>query len=184
MSTENQKSWSELMVLSQAGDQNAYQQLLTEISVAITKRVRRFISKSSDVEDIHQEALLSIHKARHTYDPKYPFEPWFYTIVRNTIYDFLRKHQRKFSKEVFVAEFYDEAPRDTEHEEKELFKNVMQKLPDSQREAVELIKIKGLSIKEAAQEAGISVAAMKVRAHRGYETLKKEILSDDVEESK
>ena len=41
------------------------------------------------------------------------------------------------------------------------------------RDAVELLKLRGLSLEEAALELKISVAALKVRAHRGYEQLRK-----------
>jgi DNA-directed RNA polymerase specialized sigma24 family protein len=49
----------------------------------------------------------------------------------------------------------------------------LQQLPEAQRTAVVLTKLSGKSISEAADIAGISVGAMKVRAHRGYEMLRK-----------
>ena len=46
-------------------------------------------------------------------------------------------------------------------------------LPVQQREAVVLTKLDGKSVAEAAEIAGTTVGAMKVRAHRGYEALRK-----------
>ena len=46
-------------------------------------------------------------------------------------------------------------------------------LPTQQREAVVLTKLEGKSVAEAATIAGTTVGAMKVRAHRGYEALRK-----------
>ena len=46
-------------------------------------------------------------------------------------------------------------------------------LPAAQREAVELIHVRELSVAEAAEHAGVSVSALKVRAHRGYKALRK-----------
>ena len=42
------------------------------------------------VEDVVQEALITVHKARHTYDPARPFGPWFYAIVHSRLIDVLR----------------------------------------------------------------------------------------------
>jgi len=49
---------------------------------------------------------------------------------------------------------------------------VLAKLPQSQRQAFELIKNEGLSVAEAAQVLGTTVAAVKLRAHRAYEALR------------
>jgi RNA polymerase sigma-70 factor (ECF subfamily) len=46
-------------------------------------------------------------------------------------------------------------------------------LPRAHREAVELIHVRELSVSEAAEQAGVSVSALKVRAHRGYKALRK-----------
>jgi RNA polymerase sigma-70 factor (ECF subfamily) len=39
--------------------------------------------------------------------------------------------------------------------------------------AVELLKIKGMSLEDAANQLGITVGALKVRAHRGYKELRR-----------
>jgi RNA polymerase sigma-70 factor (ECF subfamily) len=50
--------------------------------------------------------------------------------------------------------------------------DALSQLPASQREAVELIHLQGLSVTEAAARVGISPGALKVRAHRGYRALR------------
>src|SRR6266851_4968030 len=47
------------------------------------------------------------------------------------------------------------------------------KLPRAQREAFAMLKLEGLSLEGAAERAGVSVGALKVRAHRAYKTLRK-----------
>ena len=49
---------------------------------------------------------------------------------------------------------------------------ILAKLPTSQRAAFELIKQEGLTVAEAAQVLGTTVAAVKLRAHRAYEALR------------
>ncbi|MBM4244135.1 MAG: hypothetical protein FJ148_10010 [Deltaproteobacteria bacterium] len=54
-------------------------------------------------------------------------------------------------------------------------------LPEGQREALEMVKIKGLSIEQAAAQAGVSQGAMRVRIHRGYRALRARLLGGDDE---
>jgi RNA polymerase sigma-70 factor, ECF subfamily len=49
----------------------------------------------------------------------------------------------------------------------------MAQLPEQQREAFSMLKLEGLSIQEAAQRAGTSTGALRVRAHRAYKTLRR-----------
>src|SRR5262249_62041043 len=51
--------------------------------------------------------------------------------------------------------------------------DALAELPAQQREAVVLTKLDGKSVAEAAEIAGTTVGAMKVRAHRGYEALRR-----------
>jgi RNA polymerase sigma-70 factor (ECF subfamily) len=45
-------------------------------------------------------------------------------------------------------------------------------LPESQRTAFELLKQDGLTLAEAAAVLGVSVTAVKLRAHRAYQALR------------
>ena len=47
--------------------------------------------------------------------------------------------------------------------------------PEKQREAVLLVQVQGLSVAEAAVRAGVSLGALKVRAHRGYRALRAQL---------
>ena len=46
------------------------------------------------------------------------------------------------------------------------------RLPEASRVAFELIQLDGLSIAEAAEVLGTTAAAVKMRAHRAYESLR------------
>jgi RNA polymerase sigma-70 factor (ECF subfamily) len=48
----------------------------------------------------------------------------------------------------------------------------LEQLSDTQREAVVMVQLEGLSVAEAAERAGVSPGALKVRAHRGYRALR------------
>jgi len=69
--------FAELMRAAQAGDGDAYSQLLNEITPRIRRVVRsqRVFLQTEDIEDLVQDVLLSIHAVRETYDPDRPFVP-------------------------------------------------------------------------------------------------------------
>jgi RNA polymerase sigma-70 factor (ECF subfamily) len=48
-------------------------------------------------------------------------------------------------------------------------------LPEAYREAIQLTKVSGLSIAEASSVLGASEAAVKLRVHRGYNLLRKQL---------
>src|SRR6266571_2157396 len=68
----------QLMQAAQAGEADAYIQLLEEITPRIRQIVRRHRTflEAEDIEDLVQDVLLSIHGVRATYDPQRPFMPW------------------------------------------------------------------------------------------------------------
>ena len=169
-----QSAW---MQAAQAGDADAYRELLSAIQPRIRGIVRSKIRDEAAAEDVVQNALLSIHRGRRTYRAERPFGPWMRAIVRNSIIDHFRDRKRKGDREVELVteEWADESVESKEGDERlapELTE-ALATLPESQREAVTLMQIKGLSVAEAALAAGVSAGALKVRAHRGYRALAK-----------
>ena len=99
--TEAEQRLSGLMCQAQAGDSRAYTQLLREVSASLRAfvRSRRRSSSPSDVEDLVQDIIISLHAVRSTYDPARPFTPWMMAIARNRIVDGARKHGRKLAQD-------------------------------------------------------------------------------------
>lgn len=64
------------MSLAQDGNRQAYEDLLTRVSGLVLAFVRRRVGDAPWSEDVMQECLVALHKARHTYDPARPFAPW------------------------------------------------------------------------------------------------------------
>lgn len=180
MSVREQK-WAGLMAKAQRGDSESYRALLLDLCPVLERIVRRKVFDANAAEDVFQDVLLTLHKGRATWDPRRAFEPWFYSIVRNKIFDHLRKVKRLKAWEAVSLDVAEpqSAAEDTLSEESELLQKALTQLPEAQRMAVQLVKIEGLSMQEAADRLEISVSAMKVRAHRGYESLKKVLQDED-----
>ena len=163
------------MELVQQGDGVAFRALLDDIGPAISNFLRRRMADPSEVEDVLQETLLALYQARHTYEPSRPLEPWLFAIARNVAADHAHRHWAR-AKWQELVESLPEVASDATTNTKPNLEEALGRLPQMQREAFVMLKLEGLSTLEAARRAGTSVGALKVRAHRAYETLKKLIL--------
>lgn len=155
----------------QGGDGEAYRALLDDIGPAVLHFLRRRIVNAADVDDVYQEVFIALHRARHTYQPSRPLEPWLFAIARNVAADFRRRQRTRALREVLVESIPErgaEADRDLQPE----LARALDALPPGQREALTMLKFEGLSVAEAAARAGTTTGALKVRAHRAYRALK------------
>ncbi len=165
------------MIAAQAGDSAAYEQLLVELLARARRQVGARVPDVAAREDIVQNTLVSIHRARHTYRGERLFTPWFNAIVRNAITDWARARARRSQRELPLEldGISDPASETTTAADDALstdLKRALEALPQAQRQAVELIHLEELSVAEAAERAGVSAGALKVRAHRGYRALR------------
>jgi len=173
-------AWGVAMAAAQAGDEDAYRALLEELLPNIRQQVRHRIASPADAEDVVQNALIAIHRGRHTYRPDRPLGPWMRAVVRHTMIDWFRERGRRAAREVPVEEpewFADpvEGEDPGANELSAPLVAALESLPAKQREAVELIHLHGLSVAEASIRAGVSPGALKVRAHRGYRALRERL---------
>ncbi len=165
-------SWTVLMVKVQQGDKAAYEQLLNELGPVLLGYVRKRVFNREIVQDVYQEVLLTFHKARHSYEPSRPFGPWLFTVARNSMLDALAKNRRFVEREIAVEELPETGTVEMDGSLGDDLDQALKALPPLNREAIELLKLKGLSLEAAAAQLQITVAALKVRAHRGYRQLR------------
>jgi len=170
--------WSILMARAQSGDRQAYRRLLDEITPYLRSLAVKSHRDPRDIEDTVQDVLLSVHSIRHTYDPARPFGPWLVAIAHRRIVDRLRRQGRARQHETplapehetlaATAANYPEASVD-----RVAVRDAVERLPPGQREAIKLMKLQELSLRQAATVSGMSVAALKVATHRGLKNLRK-----------
>jgi RNA polymerase sigma factor (sigma-70 family) len=177
---ERESQWRSWMLAAQQGDASDYEKLLRDLLPALSAYARRRLASAELAEDLVQNVLLSIHRARHTYRPERPFGPWFWSIARHALIDVHRARGTRVQVEVAMPlglESLNAQGADADSLEAPLrmrdLERALEQLPDRQREAVELIHLEGLSVKEAAVRAGTTAGALKVRAHRGYRALRR-----------
>ena len=170
--------WSAMMQAVQAGDSTSYQRLLHALLPVLRILVRRNRIEGAQVEDVVQDVLLALHRVRHTYDPALPFLPWVAAIARRRAIDARRRSGRRSAHEEQGSDrmdsFADPAPnRDVEIREwRDLLARAIAELPPKQREAVELVKLREMSVAQAAEVSGQSQGAVKVNVHRAIRALR------------
>lgn len=170
--------WSILMAHAQAGDKEAYRRLLEEITPYLRALAARRFRNHSDVEDAVQDVLLTVHAVRHTYDPSRPFGPWLVTIGNRRIVDCLRRQGRSRSRETALETEHETfaGPEANLHEvmsNSRVLREAVESLPPGQCQAIRLLKLQEMSLKEAAAVSGMSIASLKVATHRALKNLRK-----------
>jgi RNA polymerase sigma factor (sigma-70 family) len=175
------------MVAAQAGDRVAYETLLQDCIPFIKIVARRQGVSSDRIDDVVQETLITVHRARQTYDPNRSFAAWLRTIAQRRAIDSLRRHGRHDVREIHAPLAYENYP-DTDDEPPEggdqsdrigLLGPALAALPAKQREAVQHIALSGLSVSEAATATGRTIGALKVNLHRALKTLRVQMIGKD-----
>jgi len=172
-----------MMLAAQAGDQRAYQALLRACLPIAAATARRQGVAPDRVDDVVQDVLLTIHRARATYDPSRPFTPWLRAIAQRRAIDSLRSHGRRAGREVFDEFAYlnhpdagpqagDGLQRDAESRR---LAAAVAKLPPGQRQAVDLLALQDRSLEEAAATSGRTKGALKVNLHRAIQALRAQL---------
>lgn len=162
-----------------AGDKGAFRTLFERHAPALERLMQRDLAEREEARDLVQQAFLQLHRARLDFDPKQRLKPWLYTIALNLKREhFRRRRRRPEHPDSDQADRQPTAPRGQEQTEaRRSLGWALERIPAEQREVIELHWLAGLSFPELAESMGISVAAAKVRAHRGYLRLR-ELLGD------
>ena len=157
------------------GDQTAYREFLKRLSEVLLIYIRRQLYRVGrtewDAEDVVQEALFAIHDKWRTYDRDMPVTAWARAIARYKLIDFLRK-TRNASYNLGLERIEDIPGSDSAAVDAAIsVSKLVGALPDKMRVPIELVRLVGLSVKEAATVTGMSEAAIKVNIHRGVKAM-------------
>ena len=170
--------WRAFMREAQDGDRARYAALLRELLVPLRRFCRRRLPTQEDAEDTVQDILVTIHKAQATYDPARPFRPWLVTIAKRRIADRLTALRRAgWHEPLEKAEHVTSDTGGANSQDGVLTAAELQAaiaaLPAVQRSALELTKLKELSLAEASAVSGQSVGSLKVATHRAVAALRR-----------
>jgi len=158
------------------GDEASHKALLMKLSAYLRAyfkgQLKRFGRGPTDAEDVVQETLIALHTRRHTYDRSQLLTPWVFAIARYKLVDYLRR-TKAANKDVQVEEAEGVfALDDVSAVESGLdLEKLLVRLKPKMRQAIQFVKLDGLSVSEAAARTGMSESAIKVSVHRGLKAL-------------
>lgn len=158
--------WTILMARAQDGDSAAYLRLLQEVAPYLRTLAARRHRNPDDIEDAVQDVLLTVHAIRHTYDASRPFGPWLVAIANRRFIDRLRSQGRTRAREMPLTSEHETFAAPAANLEEKIdrhgLEGAIDNLPPTQKKAIELLKLKEMSLKEASSMSGLSIASLKV----------------------
>jgi RNA polymerase sigma-70 factor (ECF subfamily) len=162
------------------GDDDAFGEVYDLLAPRLHGYLMRQTRDEARAEDCMQQTMLQIHRHRGRFLPGARVLPWAFAIARRLLIDMHRRTGREVLSKNDDDDSLDllaalDAPADDVAIAKELAREigrVLETLPENQRVAFELVKQEGLSVAEAAEALGTTVAAVKLRAHRAYDALR------------
>lgn len=128
-------------------------------------------------DDVVQDVLLTVHRIRHTYEPGRPVKPWLAAITARRAIDAARRRGRIAAREISDGAAYEtfadpQANKVEAGEAARALESLTSTLSPGQQEALDLVKVKQMSLKEASAASGQSVASLKVNIHRAMKKMR------------
>ncbi len=169
----------ELMSAYVAGDARAFERLFARLAPRVHGFFLRSFRDAAVADDLLQVTFMKVHRAREQYDGNQRLAPWLFAIAARVRLDELRKRMRlpEDADEEALARADEQAPRDAppDTDLQDAVRAALERLPESQRAVIHLHRYEGMTFPEIAQVLGTTPGAIKLRAFRGYETLRKEL---------
>lgn len=175
-----------LMLRVRDGDTAAFEQLVNMHQRAVIGTVTRMLNNVDDAHDVAQQVFVRVWRSAARYEPSAKFTTWLFTIMRNLVFNELRRRSRK--REVSVEEQAEEHHRDlaaparhnpdaaTQQTELEAaIDKAIQALPEKQRLAVSLRRYEDMPYEEICTVLGMSLSAVKSLLFRARNDLKEKL---------
>lgn len=141
----------------------------------------------SDAEEVLQIAYLKVLEGKARFNGSASFKTWLFAVIRKTALDQRRKHFLR-SMIILRAEEHRTAGSRVERPDESAYRSEMQavfrsalaRLPNRQREALQLVFYHDLSLQEAAVVMGVSIGSARTHYDRGKKHLR-ELLEESEE---
>jgi RNA polymerase sigma-70 factor, ECF subfamily len=181
----------QLVGAARSGDRSAFDELVRRTHVDTYTLALRLTADEEDARDVVQESYLRAWRGLANFRGDAQFSTWMYRITANTAYSTVKRRRRHRVEPLDpVLEEPIELHPDLQPEEAaessmllDRLAIALEELPPKLRVLVVLKDVYGLSHEEIAEELGISVAAAKVRLHRGRRKLR-DLLYDEDEQGR
>lgn len=178
----------ELVAAYLKGNKAAFEEIVRRYEDRLYRLSFRMLGNHHDALDAVQEILVKLLAALPKFQGRSRFGTWLYRLAANTCLDIRRKRGRTSAESLEATLEYspsvslsilDDEPADNPdvYIEQQYRENVvraaMEKLPESQRQLLQLRDLDDLSNSQVADMLGIEVGALKARLHRARQALKR-----------
>ena len=137
--------------------------------------VRRRVRVAADAEDLAQDILVKVFRARGTLRDPHRLEAWIYGTARGAIIDYYRR--RRPTEELPAALADEPAAFDEVGESmRRSVRMFVATLPDHYKRPLLLADFQGWSVARIAQKLGLGESAVKSRLARGRALVRKRLL--------
>ena len=176
----------ELVSRWQAGDEKAFEELITRHERRVYRLLYRMMGNREDAEDLTQETFLSLHRHGHRFRAESRFSTFIYRVAANAALNRRRALGRgrtrieKLKSRNDAGDDLPSSPRDPEDAalggEMSLYvRAALEKLSPALRMPVVLYDIEGLAYGEIAKVLGVAEGTVKSRIHRARQSLREEL---------
>lgn len=174
-----------LMAAYCEGDSQAFERLYALLGPKLHGFFMRSFNDEAVAQDLLQTTLLKIHRSRGEFRSELSLRPWVFAIAARVRLDEYRKRRRLAEEldEEKLAQADDSQPEPADAAATDIdasdraahVRAALASLPESQRVIIHLHRYEGMTFTEIAATLGTSAGAVKLRAFRGYERLRKQL---------
>ncbi len=190
-SVEHESSERALLAALRAGDDRAYERLVTEHGGRMLAVARRMLRNDEEARDALQEAFLLAFRGLARFEGHSRLSTWLHRIVVNAA--LMRMRSRRAHPEESIepllptfledghsshsyTDWSERADRQVERAEVcALVRATIDRLPETYRTVLVLRDIEELDTSEVAEMLGVSANAVKIRLHRARQALREQL---------
>jgi RNA polymerase sigma-70 factor (ECF subfamily) len=165
------------------GDDSAFSQLFARLAPRVRGFFFRSFSDTSVADDLTQTTFLKLHAARASYRPGLPLRPWLFKMAADVRSDELRRRYRlpaqadeeEIERSMATSGEPEEVTALDHASEVDAVRAAVGRLPESLRLVVHLHRYENLTFEQIAAVLGTTPGAVRVRASRAYERLRRDL---------
>ena len=185
MSKEKFKYTKKFLEKVKNGDNDATTLLYEDAKDIAYNKAYSILNNHHDAEDIAEDSVLRAIEKIDTIKKPSEFPAWIRRVAENKSKDYIKK-----DKPTYMGEDFEYTTNDLNSDQKvlpekmadsqeniDLYKKLISKLTDDQRNALVLNRIEGYKTREIAEMLGCSENTIKSRIHQGEKKLVKEVES-------
>lgn len=155
------------------------EQLWLDYHAGLLNFISHRVGNRDLAEDLLQDVFVKIHSRLDTLADDERLQGWLYRIAQNSIIDHYRTGKPHEPLPDDLAETLPQQPTDDDQAWNELadcLRPMIEWLPESYRDAVQLSELDGMPLKEVAERLNLSLSGAKSRVQRGRAKLKEVLL--------